>query len=59
MGTIKKGWAIASSTERPAIFNDGTNLEIKSIFRTIQGEGPFVDVPAVFIRLGGCKLACN
>ncbi|WP_341758328.1 radical SAM protein [Candidatus Tisiphia endosymbiont of Ditula angustiorana] len=45
--------------KRPAIFNDGTSLEIKSIFKTIQGEGPFVGMPAVFIRLGGCNLACN
>ncbi len=45
--------------KRAAIFNDGTTLEIKSIFRTIQGEGPFVGMPAVFIRLGGCNLACN
>ncbi|WP_375318587.1 7-carboxy-7-deazaguanine synthase QueE [Candidatus Tisiphia endosymbiont of Oplodontha viridula] len=45
--------------KRAAIFNDGITLEIKSIFRTIQGEGPFVGMPAVFIRLGGCNLACN
>ncbi|UCM85122.1 MAG: 7-carboxy-7-deazaguanine synthase QueE [Rickettsia endosymbiont of Culicoides impunctatus] len=45
--------------KRAAIFNDGTSLEIKSIFKTIQGEGPFVGMPAVFIRLGGCNLACN
>ncbi|WP_425363467.1 7-carboxy-7-deazaguanine synthase QueE [Candidatus Tisiphia endosymbiont of Hybos culiciformis] len=45
--------------KRAAIFNDGTTLEIKNIFKTIQGEGPFVGMPAVFIRLGGCNLACN
>ncbi|WP_425361193.1 7-carboxy-7-deazaguanine synthase QueE [Candidatus Tisiphia endosymbiont of Stenodema calcarata] len=45
--------------KRPAIFNDGTSLEIKSIFKTIQGEGSFIGMPAVFIRLGGCNLACN
>lgn len=45
--------------KRAAIFNDGTTLEIKNIFRTIQGEGPFVGMPAVFVRLGGCNLACN
>ncbi|MCC8371550.1 MAG: 7-carboxy-7-deazaguanine synthase QueE [Rickettsia endosymbiont of Pseudomimeciton antennatum] len=45
--------------KRAAIFNDGTTLEIKNIFRTIQGEGPFVGMPAVFVRLGGCNLACD
>ncbi len=45
--------------KRPPLFNAGNNLEIKSIFRTIQGEGPFVGMPAVFVRLGGCNLACH
>jgi len=45
--------------KRATLFNDGTSLEIKSIFKTLQGEGPFVGMPAIFIRLGGCNLACN
>jgi 7-carboxy-7-deazaguanine synthase len=33
-------------------------LYVHSIFYTIQGEGPFVGRPAVFIRLAGCNLQC-
>lgn len=33
-------------------------LAITSIFNTIQGEGPYSGMPAVFIRLAGCNLAC-
>ena len=39
--------------------HDGTHLAVQEIFPTIQGEGPFVGQPAVFIRLGGCNLACS
>lgn len=45
--------------KRGALFTDGTSLEVKNIFKTIQGEGPFVGMPAIFIRLGGCNLACS
>ncbi|MFY9590086.1 7-carboxy-7-deazaguanine synthase QueE [Rickettsia endosymbiont of Halotydeus destructor] len=45
--------------KRGILNGDGTKLEVKAIFKTIQGEGIFVGVPAVFIRLGGCNLACN
>lgn len=33
-------------------------LAVHSIFRTIQGEGVFVGVPAIFVRLYGCNLQC-
>lgn len=33
-------------------------LDVKDIFYTIQGEGPFSGRPAVFIRLAGCNLKC-
>lgn len=33
-------------------------LSLHSIFKTIQGEGPFTGTPAAFIRLAGCNLQC-
>lgn len=43
-------------SERPVIIADG--LDVHSVFPTIQGEGPFVGEPAVFVRLAGCNLVC-
>jgi len=31
---------------------------VNSIWYTIQGEGPFVGCPAIFVRLAGCNLRC-
>lgn len=33
-------------------------LYVHSIFKTIQGEGIYAGVPAVFLRLYGCNLQC-
>ena len=33
-------------------------ISVHSIWPTIQGEGPFVGYPAVFLRLAGCNLQC-
>jgi 7-carboxy-7-deazaguanine synthase len=38
--------------------NQSSKLDIQSIFRTVQGEGPFSGQPAIFIRLAGCNLQC-
>ena len=38
---------------------DGQKLDVQSIFSTFQGEGIFTGFPAIFVRLGGCNLACK
>jgi 7-carboxy-7-deazaguanine synthase len=38
--------------------SDGLKLAVQEIFPTIQGEGPFIGRPAIFIRLGFCNLKC-
>lgn len=44
---------------RPPEKGDGKSLAVQEIFSTLQGEGPYTGWPAIFIRLGGCNLACT
>lgn len=34
------------------------SLQVNSIWRTIQGEGPLAGTPAIFMRLAGCNIQC-
>jgi organic radical activating enzyme len=38
--------------------NDDGSLKIVDLFYTIQGEGPYSGMPAVFLRLADCNLRC-
>ncbi len=38
---------------------DELTLPVSEIFLTVQGEGPSVGKPAIFLRLGGCNLTCT
>lgn len=37
---------------------ESQRYKVQEVFYTIQGEGPFMGVPAVFVRLAGCNLRC-
>lgn len=43
--------------EKRVLHDDGF-LQVHSIFKTIQGEGPFCGTPCIFVRLAGCNLQC-
>jgi 7-carboxy-7-deazaguanine synthase len=38
---------------------DPSTLAVSEIFESIQGEGPSVGVPSVFLRLALCNLRCS
>lgn len=42
---------------RQELVPDGS-LWVQEVFYSLQGEGPFIGTPAVFVRLAGCNLKC-
>lgn len=48
-----------NNPKRSSIKSDGKFLYVQDIFKTIQGECYNAGMPSIFIRLGGCNLACK
>jgi len=48
-----------TNPKRPIVKGNGDILYIQEIFATLQGEGKYTGHPAIFLRLGGCNLACS
>ena len=40
------------------LFGNFADMKIAELFYSIQGEGPWMGVPCVFIRFSGCHLRC-
>lgn len=50
-----------NTERRPTIRQSDLSVDrllVHSIFRTIQGEGPFTGAPSVFVRLAECNISC-
>jgi organic radical activating enzyme len=56
---LKREKMFGDNPIRPLEKGDGSILQVQNIFATFQGEGIYTGWPSVFIRLGGCNLACD
>lgn len=50
---------LGTNPKRKPITKYVGTLQLKEIVPTFQGEGVYTGHPAVFVRLGGCNLACK
>jgi 7-carboxy-7-deazaguanine synthase len=54
IGFLKK-----EQKKRRTLNSANNSLEVSEIFQSLQGEGPSIGIPATFIRLRRCNLACH
>lgn len=50
--------AINHQPKEPIQHSPSGQIQVHHIWKTIQGEGPFAGIPAVFVRVTGCNLQC-
>lgn len=41
------------------MINDETLIPVNEVFRTFQGEGDFIGMDSIFLRLQGCNMKCE
>lgn len=56
--TVKVALPVNTQPPSPLDRQEDGRLRVIDVWPTIQGEGPFVGMPAVFVRLAGCNLDC-
>lgn len=42
-----------------SVIQQMSEIAVAEMFYTVQGEGPYVGTPAIFLRLAGCNLSCG
>lgn len=56
--SVRTSFPVNAQPPEKQDLNTVGNLAVFKVWKTLQGEGPFVGQPAVFVRLAGCNLQC-